>query len=215
MNADAKINIQYASKQARIANAWKKWIGQLGGLRQLDALSVKEKWENEYQEKAASDATFNTKYGNVLSDLSQLQKENQRYEFANAVFIEYYVVGPEFMRYAREFGVLTQQYDALVEEGKLEETIEKLKKHVASFYKNYNKELDRSIYNALTPLYLTYTEKELQPSSFNENWEKIGQDIFDNSMLMDIEEVNKMLDNFNKKCLKKLQKIQPCYLPNN
>ena len=66
-------------------------------------------------------------------------------------------------------------------------------------------QLDHSIYNALTPLYLEYTEAELQPAGFNENWSKTGNDIFKNSMLMDIESVNKMLDNFNKKCLKKLK----------
>ncbi len=206
MNSDAKIGIQYASKQARIANAWKKWIGQLGGLQQLDALSVKEDWENEYKDMANSDREFTNRFGTVLDDLSNLQNENQRYEFANSIFFEYYIYGPEFLRYAREFGVLTKQYETLVEKGTLDETLEKLKGHVASFYKNYNKDLDQAIYNALTPLYLDYTEADLQPSSLAENWEKIGNDIFKNSMLMDLESVNSMLDNFNKKCLKKLQK---------
>ena len=40
------IRIQYASKQARISNAWKKWIGQIDGLKRLDAVALKQEAEN-------------------------------------------------------------------------------------------------------------------------------------------------------------------------
>ena len=33
-NSD-EVRIKYAAKQARIANAWKKWIGQIDGLKRI------------------------------------------------------------------------------------------------------------------------------------------------------------------------------------
>ena len=36
MQADPQVKIQYASKQSRIANAWKRWIGQSQGIEAVD-----------------------------------------------------------------------------------------------------------------------------------------------------------------------------------
>jgi hypothetical protein len=38
--------IQYASKQARIANAWKKWMGQIDGLKRGNAIDKKNDYES-------------------------------------------------------------------------------------------------------------------------------------------------------------------------
>ena len=35
MRADDATRIKYASKYARIANAWKKWIGEVEGLKKI------------------------------------------------------------------------------------------------------------------------------------------------------------------------------------
>lgn len=47
MRSSDEIRIKYASKQARIANAWKKWIGQVGGLKEVDAVQIKLDREKE------------------------------------------------------------------------------------------------------------------------------------------------------------------------
>ena len=41
MRSSDLTRIQYSSKQARIANGWKKWIGQIGGLKTVDAIQIK------------------------------------------------------------------------------------------------------------------------------------------------------------------------------
>ena len=43
MRASDQTRIQYSAKQARIANAWKKNIGQIDGLKQLDAVGKKNR----------------------------------------------------------------------------------------------------------------------------------------------------------------------------
>jgi hypothetical protein len=206
MATDDLTRIQYASKQARIANAWKKWIGQLGGLNELGAIEVKKRWEEEYMAKAAEKTEWKGKYYGVIGDLNKLQDEYGKYEFARAMFIEYFYVGPEFIRHAFNFYSLAEKYDKLEAEGKLDEEIDKLKSSTESFFKNYNKDIDRDIYMALSELYANYVEDDLLPLGFKDTWKEQGEDIFENSLLVDGETEKNMLDNFGPKWVKKLKK---------
>ncbi|MCB9222995.1 MAG: S46 family peptidase [Crocinitomicaceae bacterium] len=205
MAADDLTRIQYASKQASIANAWKKWIGQLGGLQELDAVNVKKRWEEEYMAKAGEHSEWKAKYYNVINDLNDLQAKYGKYEFARAMFIEYFYVGPEFIQHAFNYYILANKYDQLEADGKLSEELEKLKKQSESFHKNYNKEVDRKIYVALSDLYANYVDAELLPLGFKDTWAEQEAAIFDKSIIMDPEAAKTMLSGFSKKSLKKLQ----------
>ena len=70
MRSSDLIRIQYSSKQARIANGWKKWIGQLGGLKTVDAIQIKLDREKAYNEMAATNEVWNEKYGSVINDMN-------------------------------------------------------------------------------------------------------------------------------------------------
>ncbi len=205
MNGSDKIRIQYASKKARIANAWKKWIGQIGGLKQLNALDKKRKWEAEYTEKATEKIEWK-EYVSIIQELGNVYDANLKYEFGRSMFIEYFFVGPEFLKYAYQFQNLTQNYDTLVKHGKLEEEIERLKGRINSFYKNYNHEVDYAIYKAQTPLYIGYVEADLLPSGFQANWAKTGADIFKKSLLLKQDKILALLDKMNKGTIKKIKK---------
>ena len=50
-NADPKVRIQYARKVAGIANSWKKWQGEIKGLKKSNAVGAKQKFEKEFQER--------------------------------------------------------------------------------------------------------------------------------------------------------------------
>ena len=206
MNADDLTRIQYASKQARIANAWKKWIGQLGGLKELGAVEKKREWEEKYMAKAAEESEWKAKYYDVINDLNKLQEEGGKYEFAMAMFIEYFYVGPEFISHAFSYNNLVNNYDALLAAGKVEEEVNKLVGASASFFKNYNKAVDKGIFEALTPLYIKYVETELLPLGLAESWERQGELIFEKSIIMDPEKIKAELTKFSKKSIKKLQK---------
>ena len=110
MNANDLTRIQYASKQARIANAWKKWIGQIKGLNELGALNKKHKWEEEYLAKASEKSEWKEKYYPIIKQLADLQNKNEDAEFARAMFIEYFYVGPEFIKFSFEFYNIATNY---------------------------------------------------------------------------------------------------------
>jgi len=204
MNSNDLIRIQYASKQARIANAWKKWIGQIKGLKELDALGVKAKWEEEYLAKAAEKNEWKKKYYPVIKQLADLQKSNQKYELARALFIEYFSVGPEFIRYAFDFYNISKNYEKLVAENKLDAEVKRLKARTKGFYKNYNKNLDRKIFSKLTPLYIESVEAELLPTDIISTWKKNEAKIFEKSILMDSLKVGVALGKYSKKWAKKI-----------
>ncbi|MBQ2077083.1 MAG: S46 family peptidase, partial [Bacteroidales bacterium] len=44
--------IQYSNKAASIANGWKKWQGEIKGLKRLDAVNVKRNFEEGFQKLA-------------------------------------------------------------------------------------------------------------------------------------------------------------------
>jgi hypothetical protein len=101
MRANDATRIQYASKQSRIANAYKKWIGQIDGLRRLNAQQIKKDREIEYTKRANENAEWKGKYGTVVNALIELFKVYEEYELADAVVIEYLFYGPEFLRLSR------------------------------------------------------------------------------------------------------------------
>ena len=67
------IRIQYASKQARISNAWKKWIGQIDGLKRLDAVKLKKQTEQEFTERAISNKIWKQKYGETVAEMNGME----------------------------------------------------------------------------------------------------------------------------------------------
>jgi hypothetical protein len=210
MNNSDEIRIQYASKQARIANAWKKWIGQILGLQELHALDKKLAWEKEYTQKTAEKTDWEA-YKTALEQLKQLQADNEQYEFARSMFIEYFYVGPEFLRFVHDYETLITDYDELKTNGKLDKEIERLTSKIDSYYKNYNKDLDQKIFNRLTPMYIDYVDASLLPKGFKENWRKNGDKIFSKSVFLDPAKLKSALKSYSDKSGKKLAK-DPAYV---
>lgn len=64
--ADPKVRIQYAAKHANIANAWKKWQGEVLGLQRLNTIAKKEAYEDRFRAWAADKPA----YAHLLDSLS-------------------------------------------------------------------------------------------------------------------------------------------------
>ena len=67
MEAEPKVRIQYASKYARASNSWKRWQGEIKGLQRMDALAIKESFENEFQNWYGENDSLETIYSELLS----------------------------------------------------------------------------------------------------------------------------------------------------
>ena len=150
MQSSAELNIQYAAKQSRISNAWKKYKGQVIGLEKTDAMGKKLAIEKEFTSKLNPDFM---QYDGVL-DAYEKEFQNQKvYSMARSMFIEIYYYGPEILRFSQRFAPLTKE-DVPME--KKQEIIKKLKDSSEGFYKNFNASVDQKLMNQMIPAYFGF-----------------------------------------------------------
>jgi hypothetical protein len=205
MGSSDRLRIMYASKQARIANAWKKWIGQLGGLMTVDAIQIKLDREKAYNEKANSKAEWKEKYGSVIADMNKLVKEGKDAEFGYSMFIEYGYVGPEVFKRSRELKKLMNKFELEGEEAG-RAYADQLSKGADSFFKNYDLETDKKIFVLLTEEYIKQMDGQLPEILKNRSVEDLAESIYNKSVLVDKERFLKFLSKVKAKSFKKLKK---------
>lgn len=208
-NEDPLVKIQYASKQSRISNSYKKWIGQNKGLQLLKAMDIKEGEEKTIIEKFPS-------YISKMDRFKELYANNEKYNFARDLFVEYYYVGPEILRFSMRFDALVNDYDTLVAQGKLDEKIENLKKSTTSYFKNYQLQVDKEIFDALTKQYIEYMDKDLLPSylktlKLKSSGKNMSDNVYGKSIFSSEESVLAFLNKFKKGSIKKITN-DPAYI---
>jgi hypothetical protein len=166
MRSDEAIHIQYAAKQSSISNAYKKWIGQNAGLKELNALGKKNEIEGAYLTLARIRKKLN--YADNILALEGLNNEIHDYALARDVFIEYYFYGPELYKFANSFSEVVLRYDELSASGELTKKLEALKSGVAAFFKDYHQPTDELLYEKMTALYFHYMPTQLVPKTISD-----------------------------------------------
>lgn len=83
MSQSQKVRIQYSSKNAGVANAWKKWQGEMKGINRLGTVEAKREYEKRFAEWAAG-----TEYSTILTRLDSLYRALEPYTFAKEYYSE-------------------------------------------------------------------------------------------------------------------------------
>lgn len=206
MSSTDELRIMYASKQARIANAWKKWIGQLGGLKTVDAMQIKLDREMAFNKKAASTSDWKEKYGSVIAEMNALAKEKGQFDVAYNMYIEYAYVGPEVFKQTRAMEEFVGELMKVENEGAFNEVIERKRKGVEGFFKNYDPETDGMIFLKLTNEYVDNMGDGVANALKNTSAEELMAAIYDNSVLTDKARFMEFLDGLSYKKLVKYKK---------
>lgn len=204
------LRIRYAAKQARIANAYKKWIGEGKGLRRLNALEVKRAIDARFAQNAKG-----TEYEPVLDQLAILYKEAYDYNKAYDLYVEYLIFGPEIFKYARNFEKVTEMYAS----GNADSTeLKKALKNVPGFYKNWHLATDKKIFAALTPIFMNNIPARFLPKTLlnekNKNkadYQAWAETLYENSVFASPEKLNAALNGLNKKNAQTMKK-DPIYV---
>ena len=205
MRSSDLIRIQYSAKQASIANAWKKWIGQIEGLKNLDGVSIKIQREKEYTDRALSNPAWSGKYGTIIQQMNDLVANQSDFEYKYAMGIEYLSVGPEYFKLSRSLNDLITNYKKYNDSGELPSVIAKLKASGEGFFKNFNSEIDKEIFNLLTKAYFT----SIYPGNAQQvdlEIDKLTNLIYSKSVFTNQKRFQDFLSSFNSKSLAKLQK---------
>ena len=96
MRADAAVQLKYASKYARIANGWKKWIGQIEGVQFSKGLDRKRKLEAEFTARLVADANLWDKYSGLLNEIAVNNTQIAEGQLKRNEFIETIYYGMEW-----------------------------------------------------------------------------------------------------------------------
>jgi len=214
MRSSDLIRIQYAAKQSRISNAYKKWIGESAGLKAYHALDKKRQLESEFQKLVEGNSIYNEKYGNVLGSLKNLYASLEKYAIGYDYYNEFVNFGPEFIGYAQDFWSLAEEPQTL----KKPDEIEKLRGSVDYYFKNYNQPTDKKLFKAMFPLYINGTPKELLPDyiavldkKYKGDWGKYTDELFAQSVFVDHKKMKELMKNVNSSTVSKIKK-DPAYL---
>ncbi len=205
--------IQYADKQSSISNAYKKWIGELRGLKDLNTIGTKREFESTFTTKAAG----HPEYSKVLPELQKIYGEYVPYATARDLFIEMVYYGPEILRFADRAGKILEEYEALKEKGGIDAAIAEFKKGNPGYFKDYDVEIDRKVFKALLPIYRKHIDPSLAPDVLKEIDTKFKgdadawvDDLYSRSVFTSNEKLEKAITGLNAKSVKKL-KEDPAY----
>ncbi len=203
MRKDQAIKIQYASKYASVANYWKKWMGESKGLKKANAVAAKQKFEKEFQQKVIK-AGKQVEYGNLLADFEKNYTAIKDYALARDYFIEVVLRNNETLLVGYKLYQLEQ-----ILKNKGEQAFTDRKKNlidgIGDFYKDYNAEVDKNVFEQLIDLYAKKTPKQFLPISLNNiDATKLTNDIFSNSKLTSLSSFRELLDGDSKTVVSKM-----------
>ncbi|MCZ2084537.1 MAG: S46 family peptidase [Flavobacteriales bacterium] len=157
MRTNAETRIKYASKYASVANYWKKWIGEVEGLKKSDAVGKKKKYE---QTLIAKNPTIKP----TIDQLNNLYNEQSPYSLNRSYYSEV-MRNAETLSLANQYLNFMQSYEA----GKInDQTLTAFKNRLSGIYKDYDGELDAKVTAQLLALYADKTPAKFLPSNFNE-----------------------------------------------
>ena len=83
MSASQKVRIQYSSKNASVANAWKKWQGEVKGIRKMKTVETKQAFEKDFTKWAKGG-----EFDGVAEKIAGLYAELEPYQFATDYYSE-------------------------------------------------------------------------------------------------------------------------------
>jgi len=148
MKESSEVFIQYAAKQAGIANYYKKWKGELLGLQLNDAVNAKKKEEAEFLAWMNEDEERQRKYKGILDSMAACYKFHAQSIKLNE-YLNEAVWASELLKKASLFGNMLKAMDTL----KMSDSLAMFQREVNQFFKGINIPTDRKITTELFRMY--------------------------------------------------------------
>ena len=176
-----KVRIQYSSKNAGVSNAWKKWQGEVKGIKKMKTVQTKQEFEKAF-DKWAQGGEFD----GVVSKIASIYAELEPYQFATDYYTET-VRTIEVANFAMSTARLFKQ-DGF-DKAKAAELAE-------TFYKDWYLPIDKESFIAVMNEYEMNVPADFKPVYYKEKLASYGtieawaEDIFTNSIFIDPSKVN-------------------------
>ncbi len=191
MEQNDTVKLKYTAKFARIANYWKKWMGESQGIKKTKAIDKKKDFEKYFLsqvEKKGMDSSYLT----IFDKFKELYKKNKDIELARNYFIEIAYLNNDLLRRAFNLYQLQSIYESKGKEAFKEKAQEYARKVNGSF-KNYDEKVDRELFIKLMQLYIDQMpEKYINPEIKNKNIKELAENVYQKSVLNNQEDLNKL-----------------------
>ena len=186
MKKSDQTRIDYAARYASIANYWKKWAGEMNGLKASDAVNKKIEFQKKFIQLLSTDPIKQKEFSNVLNEFHVLYEEMK----VLVKQMDYYnecLMGIEALQYLRSYVNLFDNYYALQagERNNFKTELENYKKKESSFYSTYQMEMDKKICVEMLKQYDQDMNKNYRPrmldsliSSYNKDYERLADRLY-------------------------------------
>ena len=176
MAEDPAVRIQYSSKNATTANAWKKWQGEVKGVRKMQTVARKQEYEKRFSKWARG-----RRYEGVVDRLGEIYARRNPYYLAYEYFNET----------VRSIEILTfaNNVENRLRSGKTLDGI------TDPFYKDYYEPVDREVFEAMMEAFDRNLDDAFKPQWFKDKKAAYGSiaewrdDLFAKTLFTDREKV--------------------------
>ena len=175
-----KVRIQYSSKNANVSNAWKKWQGEVKGIRKMKTVAVKQEYEKAFAQWAKG-----KEYEGLTDRIAALYKELEPYSYAT----DYYSETVRTIEVANFAMSVARLFTRSGEE--VEFDAAKAASLAESFYKDWYLPIDKESFVAVMDEYEKNVPEEFKPEFYRNQMQKYGNasawadDMFGTSIFVD------------------------------
>jgi len=213
MRANDTVRIQYQAKYNGLANGWKKWQGEIKGLKETDAVDWKQDQEREFTKRAAA----KKQYTDVLPQL------NATYDSLKAMMVPVTyqteaLEGTELFDVAKALAPVVIALKDTKKKLNVDSLSQQLSNNLQGFYKNYNAVADRAAYAAAMQLYANKVSTDFRPPYVSQQLNKSKNDaaayanaLYAKSMLDDKQRMLAWAKNLKRGSEKQIEK-DPVYM---
>lgn len=214
MNNSAAQRLRYASEVASVANGWKKWQGEVRGLKRLDTKNKKIEFENNFTEWAASSSERSKLYGGVLPALKKTYAESQQARLAY-IYINEALLASDMMYQVLQVSKLANLSKEAKDMEKINAVAENIYKSLkAGFENDYanHRLVDKEIfvrtmsiyYNDFAKNHYDWLVQEFSKSK-KQSIEDYFASVYEASFLTNPKQVEKLLAGYKSKNYKKIE----------
>ena len=197
MRKDEGIKIKYAAKYASIQNAYKKWQGEVLGLRSKDAVGKKKQLEALFEKIVLAKPEMTAVYLNLLKKLEEAYAEIEPYALARDYYNEI-TQKIELGNIATQLRSVVNAFEKDGEKGFINAKTGVLVS-LENLFGEYDVNVDKKVFEVLMKMYVQ-DQKAANISPYfttlvqNNNYEKAASAIYDQSKITSLESIKNLLN---------------------
>lgn len=203
MDQSPVTKIQYASKYAESANYWKYSEGQNLGLERLKVIERTKNFEKDFQKwiNSLPDKNEREKYKNLIKNIANAVKKRKDADAALNYWFEAIYQGSELISFVLKNYSLIR---SLNETGDTNATIVELEKNAQRFFKDFDPQVDKAVFEKLLEIYLQNVKPkyygEIYPIIRNQYHNSISffaQELYSKSIYLNKDKFFEAIENKN------------------